>query len=201
MVFKFDRDWYALKGPNVVKSEYPGVTFYMQTSQSPKGPQYVLQAFLGKQAKPAYYYWYKNPEARGAKMEETLKSVARSLEYKAQRAAERKSQDAGLEVGDVVVASWGYEQTNVDAYQVVAKMGKNKVTLREVALERVNPETDKEAWDGPMSQYVKPVKGAFLEKGETFSAMARGGSVKVKDGVAYARKWDGARGFYNSWYG
>ncbi|QED72588.1 hypothetical protein FTV92_26515 (plasmid) [Escherichia coli] len=37
-----------------------------------------------------------------------------------------------VSVGDVFVSSWGYEQTNVNFYQVISVHGKKTVTVREV---------------------------------------------------------------------
>lgn len=38
----------------------------------------------------------------------------------------------GVKVGDVFESSWGYEQTNVDFFQVVALVGESSVRVREV---------------------------------------------------------------------
>lgn len=38
----------------------------------------------------------------------------------------------GVKVGDLFCASWGYEQTNVDFFQVVALVGASSVRVREV---------------------------------------------------------------------
>ena len=38
----------------------------------------------------------------------------------------------GVKVGDLFEASWGYEQTNVDFFQVVALVGKESVRVRQV---------------------------------------------------------------------
>ena len=38
----------------------------------------------------------------------------------------------GVKVGDLFYASWGYEQTNVDFFQVVALVGESSVRVREV---------------------------------------------------------------------
>lgn len=38
----------------------------------------------------------------------------------------------GVKVGDIFVSSWGFEQTNVDFFQVVALVGKCSVRVREV---------------------------------------------------------------------
>lgn len=41
----------------------------------------------------------------------------------------------GIKVGDIFYCSWGYEQTNVDFFQVVALKGKTQVVIKEVSLE------------------------------------------------------------------
>lgn len=40
----------------------------------------------------------------------------------------------GVKVGDIFSASWGWEQTNVDFFQVVALAGETSVRVREVCL-------------------------------------------------------------------
>ena len=52
----------------------------------------------------------------------------------------------GVSVGDVFICSWGYEQTNVDFYQVVSLVGESSVRVRQVA-----PEILEESPTGPMS--------------------------------------------------
>lgn len=45
---------------------------------------------------------------------------------------EVKSNKFGVKVGDFFSASWGYEQTNVDFFQVIALVGETSVRVREV---------------------------------------------------------------------
>lgn len=42
--------------------------------------------------------------------------------------------ELGIKVGDIFYMSWGYEQTNVDFFQVVALKGKTQVVIKEVHL-------------------------------------------------------------------
>lgn len=44
----------------------------------------------------------------------------------------------GVRVGDIFYASWGYEQTNVDFFQVVALVGNSSVRVREVYLPMID---------------------------------------------------------------
>ncbi len=52
--------------------------------------------------------------------------------------AKTKKIDRLLEVGDVLVASWGYEQTNVDYYLVTKLVGKRSVQLIEIGAKIVD---------------------------------------------------------------
>lgn len=45
---------------------------------------------------------------------------------------ENKSNKFGIKVGDFFKATWGYDQTNVDWFQVIALAGKSSVRVREV---------------------------------------------------------------------
>jgi hypothetical protein len=68
----------------------------------------------------------------------------------------------GVEVGAIFCWSWGYDQTNVDFYEVVGVTAKS-VRVREIASEPV-PGTDR----GGMSCSVRPIPGRFTsEKIET----------------------------------
>lgn len=40
--------------------------------------------------------------------------------------------NGNVSVGDVFASSWGYEQTNVNFYQVISTHGKKTVTVREI---------------------------------------------------------------------
>ena len=53
----------------------------------------------------------------------------------------------GVKVGDLFVASWGYDQTNNDYFQVIALCGKSSVRVREV-----HPEIVSSSPVSPMSE-------------------------------------------------
>lgn len=72
--------------------------------------------------------WY------GYKDEETVKKALEEAENgKTTKApkAEKKNK-YGVKVGDIFSSSWGYEQTNVDFFQVIALVGECSVRVREV---------------------------------------------------------------------
>ena len=68
-----------------------------------------------------------------------------------QRRTARKTASNPFAVGDVLKYSWGYDQTNTDFYQVVAKTAKT-ITIREIggtwaSYTQVSP--DKDRFIGP----------------------------------------------------
>lgn len=90
-------------------------------------------------------------------------------------------------VGDVFVSSWGYDQTNVDFYKVVAK---TKAMVKVVKIGKIAVSDDdrrssvsvipnKTVIDGP----VKTKKISAGYGGEAY--------FKIED-YAYGRRWDGS---------
>jgi len=116
--------------------------------------------------------------------------------YKAERAAKKKEATEmarnSVIVDDIFVDSWGYEQTQVDAYQVVEKIGNATVVLRPIACRTV------EGSEGRDCQNVVPVFGAFTSE-ETFTKRIGEYGIKMNS-YSNAYQWDGKREFYNSWY-
>ena len=67
------------------------------------------------------------------------------------------TETAPIRVGDVFYASWGYDQTNVDFYQVVGVTASGKsVRLRKIAAERVGE-------GGGPSEHVRPAIDQFVD--------------------------------------
>jgi hypothetical protein len=81
--------------------------------------------YRGKASKPTWHYSFRTEEALKAKIEETLRQEMDAAERKAKRQADKKAACASHDVkpGDVFRASWGYDQTNIDYYQVVSVSG------------------------------------------------------------------------------
>ena len=92
---------------------------------------------------------------------------ARILKRQAEKEAYRKEKaEASLKimesihVGDIFEVSWGYEQTNVDFFQVIKITGKNSVKIRQV-----EPSMISDCPSGPMAAdrtYEIPQNGELL---------------------------------------
>ena len=92
----------------------------------------VAVAFSGRRRKPDWHYRFKTEEAlrdyvRGWK-EGIQQQHARKAEVRARRNAPHD-----VEVGNVFCCSWGYDQTNIDYYEVVALNGQTQATVRPIA--------------------------------------------------------------------
>lgn len=90
--------------------------------------------FVGRAINPTWHYSFKDGQQRINEVTRTFKNVAERAEYKAARKAKAAEAQAnhGVKVGDVFRSSWGYDQTNVDYYQVVA-VGKKTATFCKIA--------------------------------------------------------------------
>jgi len=91
-----------------------------------------VMAFSGKSSKPDFYTRFKT-------VERAELYVASWHQSKINRAAEKQAlRDtkklfvSPLVLGQIVCSSWGYEQTNVNFYQVTKLVGKQTVEVREI---------------------------------------------------------------------
>ena len=101
------------------------------------------------------------------------------------------------EIGDILVSSWGYDQTNVNYFQVVRK------TASSIWIKPISASVTEEGW---CCGHCTPVKDSFIEKSylniPDEGKMCRvkdDGWVTVKKGVIHAHRWDGQPN-YVSWY-
>ena len=82
--------------------------------------------FVGRAIKPTWHYRFKNAEQRQAEVTKTFEWVHAHANRKAERKAKQLEarSNHGVEVGDVFRSSWGYDQTNIDYYEVISVSGK-----------------------------------------------------------------------------
>ena len=120
---------------------------------------------------------------------------------------EKPAEVMGVKVGDLFYISWGWEQTNIDFFQVVSVSGKSTVRVR-----AVQPKLKTETAVSGMSRDVSfdvpdklldPIHSIFVkddEKGDPHRLTNgyRGVCFKI-DGRYTAEKYDGKE-LYESWY-
>jgi hypothetical protein len=166
--------------------QYKGITIVKYSNSAAKPS---LLVFRGKNKKPYMYYYYRT-EADRAAAEAGAKSEAdRSQAYHDEKEKERLKNTETINTGDLFYTSWGYEQTNVEFYEVIEKPSEQFVIVREVAQNR--EET------GFMSGSCTPQKGVFV--GEPLRRKRGKWGLKISE-CQTAYKYDGGPKCY-SYYG
>lgn len=138
-------------------------------------------AFMGKSAKPLGPYRFKSAESRAAWIRQEFNrargvDVARAVRREATKAA--RAAGHKLTVGAILVSSWGYDQTNVDYYQVTALVGSTMVELRPIGAQSTE--------DHYMQGQCVPAPDAFTGPAARYRVTPEGDSVKVRS-FSYAR--------------
>ncbi len=82
---------------------------------------------------------------------------AARVAYEQRRASEQTQNAEGVHVGDLFFCEWGYEQTNVNYYQVTALKGAHTIVVRELKTRR------REVLD-TMTGYSRPIRDSFRDE-------------------------------------
>jgi len=173
--FKMKREDYIPKGSLCVKDKNSDAVAYLFEAVGKP----CAMAFSGKSDKPAWHIRFRSPERRAEYVAEFFTKRQGWLKHKADKAAERKAFAHSLKVGDVLKTSWGYDQTNVEYFEVVRLIGTKMVEVWEIAQER--EET------GFMQGDCVPVPGRYLEKGERKRCkVLQGNGIKLEKWGRYA---------------
>jgi hypothetical protein len=110
-----------------------GITVYYKDLPNQIGISVVCGlCFVGKAVKPTWQYRFKDAAQRTKEVEQTFARVQARLDYKAQEKAKKSEamNNHGVVVGDVFRCSWGYDQTNIDYYEVISVSGKSATICR-----------------------------------------------------------------------
>jgi len=166
------------------------------TVQTIDSDRAILRIWRGSQKSPFVRYYYENTAKRDAAKEKYIQDekrfvIQREMEKKRKK-LEEKNRFENIKIGDIFVSSWGYEQTNVDFFQLVNLKGKTG-EFRKISYETIE-ET------GPMSEYVRPVPNSFIGE-ETEKYRLVGNSFKITS-YAWGRKIEDPANskHYHSWY-
>ena len=158
----------------------------------PEYPEGMFQVFLscdtrtaifytGKQSKYTWYNRFNTVDDMKKKINDTISRLMAWEDRKAERKAGRKA-STSYKVGDIFYSSWGYDQTNVNFYEVIGTKGKQTLELKEIASELVS------GGGGP-STYVTAVPGKFLSD-KILTKRASGKYINISD-CQTGYPWDG----------
>jgi hypothetical protein len=160
--------------------------------------------FNGKSKKSNFYYRFRTPEQMTNHIEVFVKNTVAAAERKAAEKVAKKSANAAISaadhfsIGDIIVNSWGWEQTNVNFYVVTAVKGKT-ITVSEVYLAQV----EGSMYSHGMACEVVPTT-ELKPNGDTYNLRVKSGyngdvALSQPASYYYMHKW-GGRPMYKSWY-
>lgn len=159
----------------VVRAKDCDAEFYLYNGT--RGP--AAAAFVGKARKPTWRFYFSDAEQREKRIRSTIESARATAKTRAENAAER-SKPRELKCGDILYTSWGYDQTNIDFYEVMAVKGSF------VELQQLQQETSETRY---MAGETKPILGSY--KGDRIRRkVTYGKSVRIES-YAHASQWDG----------
>ena len=142
--------------------------------------QLCARGFRGRAVRPNFRNYFLSAASRDQFVADWIKAEAGVIEAKQKRKAEEKKPH-GYQVGDVLYASWGWEQTNIDFYEVVAVRGA-VVDIVEIRQDKVQTFS--------MQGTCTPRKGDH--KGGVIKGKRPNGLGQIRlNSYSYARAWDG----------
>lgn len=170
------------EGYYLSQSETPTRVYFKESN----GKFYSL-GFRGRAINSSFNYVFRTEEDR----EKHLNSFFRSINEDSVRKVARKSQQqqpSVLKVGDILYTSWGYDQTNIDFFQVIKTSG-----IRTVDLVRINSRRIESLSD--YTDNLMPMKDSFITEGyqskENGTYRVKNGNTVSINGYKNAWLWDG----------
>lgn len=164
---RFPREFYVPKGSTKIADKKSSAVVYVYESAKVPG-RLGACAFSGKADKPAFHYTYRSLANRDNAIAQHFENV-RSREARViDRRAARKTWTPPYKVGDLFKTCWGYDQTNIEYFELVELKGKMGV-LREIAQERTET--------GFMQGKCVPVPGQYI--GQPIRKLAQEGGFKM----------------------
>lgn len=153
----------------------------------------IALGFGGKRQRPDFNYRFKDEEQARRYIQKYFDGQRETARMKAQWRREQREFTTTLEVGDILYTSWGYEQTNVDWYQVLEVKSGKTVVIREIC---GSYEQDNSSCNG----YTWPAKDEFVIKSKPMTKRVRKGDIITIDSVRDAYKWDGKHKYWSAYH-
>lgn len=153
--------------------------------------RFSLLAWIGKAHRAAHNYYFLSEKTREDYLQKVISRRQAFWDSKEERKQEKlirkKEAIKTFEVGDILYTMWGYDQTNVDFYQIIEKKN-SSVIIREIAKRTTE--------DGFMSGHTTALKDEFT--GEPMLKRINSEYLTITS-YSSASLWDG-QPVHCSWY-
>ena len=133
MRVKFPRDFYIPSGAvKITHKRLPAIVYLATTCNG----RPCAVGFYGKANKPSFNYQFRYEERRAQAVAEWFKRLEEIEASKKARREQRSAYVHDVKAGDIFRSSWGYDQTNIDYYQIVRLIGAHMAEVREIQQQR-----------------------------------------------------------------
>ena len=172
----------------VRRLDLPGVVYaYANANGEPCAIAYKERA-----TKHTWRYIFMNNEQRQCRIDQFFDAIAQNEDRKIARRSERASFKHGYKTGDILYSSWGYDQTNIEFYQITAATEKT-VTFREIGQIRGSRNLD--SWT------TSPNKNNFISDAKFTRTVTAPHNPKEKGDVSFAEYEGGMMRHLYEWDG
>jgi hypothetical protein len=188
------RKAFAPKGAIVVRPK--GVRAGTEIYLTELNGRAIALGFLGTSARPEFNCGFRSLGDRERYLAQWIANLRGAQASRTDQQERARAWRHSYRVGDILSASWGYDQTNVDFAEVI-ETTEHTVTVRAIAQELV-PSID----HAPMAGYVVPVLGKYIgepRKRRVTAPWNGTGDGHVADGHHHMSRWSG-KPVYCSWY-
>jgi hypothetical protein len=195
-------EYHRTTGWTIIRSKIAPVIFARRESSRHTGGV-ELKAWRGTSGKTLWYYSFRTVARAEQEALALIESCRSSQQRRAEAKAEKQARRAALkasdhwQVGDCVYTSWGYDQTNVEYYQITAVKARS-VIVRQIA---ANSSDQGQPGGGKIAprrfEYIGPEIYCPLSESGRFSA----GPCYDKDKPIFRHacyKWDGRARYTSS---
>lgn len=171
-----------------LKTDYHGYIFIHGID--PKTGYFRLVVFGQRGYKPQVNFNFKTFAARTEYVAQYQNRIDKDLEAEKEREEKAKEKNDQYQPGAILYASWGYEQTNIDFYLIVARSG-NTVTLQEIGQDKIYDQRTDSGKCTPNQE---------IKKGDPFKKrLSPYGGTKLNS-YKYASLYDGRPLSWSSWH-
>jgi len=170
---------------NIKRTDY--LTMRIYTSDNTD--EFNLWIWIGRAKWPMAKYYFGSDEARQSYIDRIKGNIKSNEDTKAENRKKAKAFRHTLKVGSILYTSWGYDQTNVDFFQVTKLLSPHYVEVRMICKDRIGDGQDevtgiKDAFVTDHWRYSKPMRR------KVSSGFSGGNSVKISE-CETAWDWDG----------
>jgi len=149
----------------------------------------IAMFFIGKQSSYTWYNKFRDNTQMKEKILKTISNLMSHEESKAKRKEERKASHS-LKVGDILYSSWGYDQTNIDFYQVIRVVSDRTVEIREIGSKVLDSGYGQDTVVGVKDAFLSP-RGEYDDTGKPMiKRVSSDNTIKISS-FEYAWPWDG----------